>query len=32
MDYAARSKDAGRVQECYNQIVAALDNIYAIIQ
>ncbi|XP_031477131.1 psbQ-like protein 3, chloroplastic isoform X1 [Nymphaea colorata] len=32
LDYAARSKDAGRVQECYNQIVAALDNIYAIIQ
>ncbi|CAN6463491.1 unnamed protein product [Victoria cruziana] len=32
LDYAARSKDSARALECYNNIVASLDNIYSIIQ
>ncbi|KAG1362819.1 psbQ-like protein 3, chloroplastic [Cocos nucifera] len=31
LDYAARDRDASVVQECYNNIVAALDEIFAII-
>ncbi|RWR90474.1 psbQ-like protein 3, chloroplastic [Cinnamomum micranthum f. kanehirae] len=31
LDYAARSKDANMVQECYNNIVSTLDDIFAMI-
>lgn len=29
LDYAARSKDAAVVQECYDNIVTAIDEIFA---
>ncbi|CAL9087159.1 unnamed protein product [Musa textilis] len=31
LDYAARDKDAGRVQECFDNIVATLDEIFVLI-